>query len=340
MSLRWPLVALEVGAGAHCARTGTVGRARPRGGPVCGAPSPRSRTPETRVVSDGGGRCLWLVSAKVARQENWGCASIPEKTVDDELPVKQMIEVRKGPVEQFFEMIDPQMVVPLVDAPKIVVGLAVSSGGDGSSGPGRIDTTDVADAAVEVPVGEAWPPGISKCSTATESKVEGSSGKAGSSWPGADDMTRHVDATVAKAIGEARPPEFAKDSATTESKVTVSSGEVGFARPGAKSTPNAFDAAVAMLADDARPPGIAKKSVTTESDIAVSSDKARPPGIEKKSATTDSDGAASFGEPGPSWPRANDVDSCAVTAAVKSAGKDRHPGNAKNGATKESELAV
>ena len=57
------------------------------------------------------------------------------------------------------------------------------------------DTTDIADAAVEVPVGEARPPGISQHSTATESEDEGSSGEAGSSWPGADDMTRHVGAT-------------------------------------------------------------------------------------------------------------------------------------------------
>ena len=47
----------------------------------------------------------------------------------------------------------------------------------GSSGPGKRDTTDVADAAVEVPVGEARPLGISQYSTATESEVEGSSGE-------------------------------------------------------------------------------------------------------------------------------------------------------------------
>ena len=138
--------------------------------------------------------------------EQIGCApQFQEETVDDELSVKQMIEVRKGPVKQFFEIPEPQMVVQLVEVPKIVVGLAVSSGGDGSFGPGKRDTTDVTDAAVEKTVGEARPLGISQCSTATESEVEGSSGGAGSSWPGADDMTRHVDATVAKAVGEARP---------------------------------------------------------------------------------------------------------------------------------------
>ena len=49
------------------------------------------------------------------------------------------------------------MAVQLVEVPKIVVGLAVSSGEDGSSGPGKRDTTDAAAAAVEVLVGEARP---------------------------------------------------------------------------------------------------------------------------------------------------------------------------------------
>ena len=42
--------------------------------------------------------------------------------------------------------------------------------------------------------------------------------------------------------------------------------------------------------------------------------------------TTDSDVAVSSGEAGPSWPRANDVDSAAATAAVKSAGEARPRG--------------
>ena len=37
MSLRWPHIVLGVVAGAHCARTGTVGRAEQQGGPECGA---------------------------------------------------------------------------------------------------------------------------------------------------------------------------------------------------------------------------------------------------------------------------------------------------------------
>ena len=263
MSLRGPLVTLEVGAGAHCARTDTVGRARPRGGPVwstLAALGKRKETLETRVVSDG----VEGVSGERVRQltaEQIGSApQVWEETVDDELPVKQMIEVRKGLVEQFFEMLEPQMVVRLVDVPKIVVGLAASSGSDGSSGPGRRDT--IADTAVEVLVGGAWPPRISLYSTATESEVEGSSGEAGSSWPGADDMPCHVGATVAKVVGEARPPGIAEHSVATtlvprervqqRTDMAVSFGGAGPWWPRAMGRP----------ADFARPPGIAKKSAT------------------------------------------------------------------------------
>ena len=45
-----------------------------------------------------------------------------------------------------------------------------------------------------------------------------------------------------------------------------------------------------------------------------------------------SDAAVSFGEAGP---RTNDVDSAAVTAAMKSAGEARPPGTTKHGAPKE-----
>ena len=68
-------------------------------------------------------------------------------------------------------------------------------------------------------------------------------------------------------------------------------------------------------------------------------DGARPPGIAKQSATTESDIAVSIGVAGTSWPRANHVDSAAVTAAVKSGGKARHPGIAKQCATTKPELA-
>ena len=49
--------------------------------------------------------------------------------------------------------------------------------------------------------------------------------------------------------------------------------------------------------------------------------------------------AESFAEAGPSWPRANGVDSAAATAAVKSAGKARPPGIPKQCATTKPELA-
>ena len=52
-----------------------------------------------------------------------------------------MKEVRKGPVEQFFEFPEPQMVEQLVDVQEIVVELAVSSGEAGSSWPRGRDTT-------------------------------------------------------------------------------------------------------------------------------------------------------------------------------------------------------
>ena len=44
------LVVLDVAAGAHCARTSTVGRAERRGGPVCGAPWPRSRSRSSMLL--------------------------------------------------------------------------------------------------------------------------------------------------------------------------------------------------------------------------------------------------------------------------------------------------
>ena len=47
------------------------------------------------------------------------------------------MEVRKGPVDQFFELHEPQMVEQLVEVPKIVVGLAVSCIEAGSSWPGE-----------------------------------------------------------------------------------------------------------------------------------------------------------------------------------------------------------
>ena len=107
----------------------------------------------------------------------------------------------------------------------------------------------------------------------------------------------------------------------------------------AKGRSSAVDTAVARPADKCLPPGIAKKSATTKFDIAVSSDKARHPEVAKRTATTKPKLAESFGEAGPSWPRANDVDSAAATAAIKSAGIARPLGIVKQCATTKPELA-
>ena len=55
--LRWPLVALEMGAGAHCARAGAVGRVDQRGGRVFGPPWLRSRSRLRRGWRAGEGDC-------------------------------------------------------------------------------------------------------------------------------------------------------------------------------------------------------------------------------------------------------------------------------------------
>ena len=70
----------------------------------------------------------------------------------------------------------------------------------GLLGPERERHDEDAATAVEVPIGEARPLGISQYSTATISEVEGSPSEAGSSWPGADDTTRPDSASVAKAV--------------------------------------------------------------------------------------------------------------------------------------------
>ena len=82
--LKWPHVALEMGAGAHCARTGTKGRVERRGGPVCGAPCPRSRSRPSMLLRHG----------------RPGPETVGEVFSQDRFRqslVKQMIEVRKGP---------------------------------------------------------------------------------------------------------------------------------------------------------------------------------------------------------------------------------------------------
>ena len=74
----------------------------------------------------------------------------------------------------------------------------------GLLGPER-GTTDAADTAVEVLVGEARPLGIAEHSTKTESAVAVSSGEAGPSWPRVKSTPSAVDTAVAMLAGEARP---------------------------------------------------------------------------------------------------------------------------------------
>ena len=107
MSLRWPLVALEVGAGAHC---------------PCGHSGPSRAVRWARV---------WSALAALEKGEEIVCEVFSQDRVQQRL-VNQMVEVRKGPVEQFFEFPAPQMVEQLEEVPEIFVEVAVSSGEAGS----------------------------------------------------------------------------------------------------------------------------------------------------------------------------------------------------------------
>ena len=149
MSLRWPLVALEMGADAHCVRSGTVDRVERRGGPEH----------EKETVGE----------------------VLSQDRVQQRL-VKQMVEVRKvcrkTAVEQIFEFPEPQMyswwMCPGSSSNSQCLlwklGLLV---------PER-DTTNATAAAVEEPAGEARPFGIAQKSATTASEVDVSSGEAGS----------------------------------------------------------------------------------------------------------------------------------------------------------------
>ena len=93
---------------------------------------------------------------------------------------------------------------------------------------------------------------------------------------------------------------------------------------------------------EARHPGIEKNSVATAVPVviqtvaeSVGDGKVRRPEFEKHSTTPESDIAVSFGESGPSWPRAN----VRSTAVVKSFGEARRPGIARRSAMTEPELA-
>ena len=145
--------------------------------------------------------------------------------------VKQTMEVRKGPVEQFFELLEPQMAEQFVEVPKIVVGLAVSTF------EGR-DTTDAAATAVDVPVGEARPPvklGLLGPEQTTRLALSMkqlqkllSPEIAEHSVTTALVSRERVQQRIAKQIEEtARPHGIAKQSATIKPELAESSGEAG-----------------------------------------------------------------------------------------------------------------
>ena len=113
--LKWPLVALEMGAGAHCA---------------CG---PRRAARWASVWSTLGALEEQILDAPAPRMAGQVKETVGEVFSQDRFQqrlAKQMIEVRKGPVAVGGYV------------PMIVVELAVSSGEAGSSGPGERDTTD------------------------------------------------------------------------------------------------------------------------------------------------------------------------------------------------------
>ena len=224
--LRWPHVALEMGAGAQCARTGTKRRVERRGGPVCGAPLPRLRSRSSMLLRrgrPGTGRRGFL-----PEQVSTGSGEADDRSA-------------QGPVEQSFELPVPQMAGQLVDVTKIVVELAMSSGEAGSSGPGADDTTRLDDATFAKAVGKVRPLRIAEHSVPTASALAVSSGEAGSARPG-EKADAGVKA-VARPAGGARPLVIAKHSTKTESDVAVSSGEAGPSWPRATSTPSVFDTA-------------------------------------------------------------------------------------------------
>ena len=153
-----------------------------------------------------------------------------------------------------------------MDVPKIVVELAVSSGGARSFGSGATDTTSATAAAVAETVDEAT-----------------TAGKA-------------VDSTVAETVDEARPPGIAKYSAATaatavDSTVAETVEEArprGIAKYSATTAATAVDSTVAETVEEARPPGIAKYSATTaatavDSTVAETVEEAPHPGIAKYS---------------------------------------------------------
>ena len=207
-------------------------------------------TPETGVVADGVEGVSGVRVRQLTAEQIGSAPQFREKTVDDELP------------EQFFEMLEPERRVQLVEVPKFVVGLAVSSGEGGSSGPGKRDTTDEAAAVVEVPVGEARPPGISQYSTATESEFEGSG-------PGQVTQLALTMHQLQKLLVKLGLPSLRRtlprQNPRSQYRLVNPRG------PGAKGTPTADITAVAMLAGEARPFGIEKSAAPGQNPSSQSS---------------------------------------------------------------------
>ena len=111
---------------------------------TAGSPSfPRVRPERTRVQLPGPRKVSKGETVPVVFQSDLVTGSLVvslESHLLRKIPeTEHTIEVRKGPVEQVFEFPEPQMVEQLVDVPKIVVELAVSSGEAGFSGPGERD---------------------------------------------------------------------------------------------------------------------------------------------------------------------------------------------------------
>ena len=140
-------------------------------------------------------------------------------------------------------------------------------------------------------------------------------------------MTRHTDATVAWAIGEARPTGIAKHSVTT--------ALVPRERVQQRTARSSAVDAVGRLAEKSPASWCRKEEchdrVRHRSVLWWSWASWDPKG---------SDIAVSFGEAGPSWPKANGRNSTATTTAFLSAGKARAPEFDKHCTTTESKVAV
>ena len=186
-----------VAAGAHCARSGTVGASR-----------------AARWVA------VWAllaqqerISERIAKQS----VDVPASHV-----VNETLEVIKDTPQERISKIIPEQTV---DEPVPKVELAEFSGVAGSSCSGATDTTSAASTAVAKSADEARLLGIANHSAMTESELAKSSGGAGSSWSGANCTTSASATTVEKSVDGAGPLGTSKCSAMTESELAESSDE-------------------------------------------------------------------------------------------------------------------